>query len=589
SVPLVPLQEIADHNRLILFSWHMVLLFIGLSGVYCGNKKILKNIEQRKQVEHELEQAYGELEQRVEARTLELKQEIEERKKAQQETLQAQREWERTFDSVPDLITILNDRHEVIHANKAMSKMLDMPLDQMLKSKCYRLMHDIDSPPSFCPHSKLLKDYQPCSTEVFDEHSDSYFHVMVTPLYDDNSSFVGSVRVARDITAQKEAEANLRKAEKMEAFGLMAGGVAHDLNNILAAIVGYPDLLLMELPDDSSLRQPIEIIRQSGERAAEVVADLLTVARGVVAERKPANLNTLIREYLVSPEGKELQKWHAEVSFTAKFEPDLMNISCSSIHLKKCIMNLVGNAAEAINASGIVTITTRNQVVDASMTTTDGLTIQAGTYAVVGIRDTGSGIEEKDLQHIFEPFYSKKVMGRSGTGLGLAVVWNSVQDHEGGIIVDSGPQGTLFELFFPAITDELIQEDEDVTLDSLKGHGERVLVVDDDAQQREIAERMLNLLGYTVHTVTSGEEAVRYMQENEAALLVLDMVMGPGINGRETYEEIIAIHPDQKTIVISGFSASEEIEKMKELGVDLLVKKPFRFEILAKAVRQALQ
>ncbi|MCW5208427.1 response regulator, partial [Desulfobulbus sp. US2] len=391
------------------------------------------------------------------------------------------------------------------------------------------------------------------------------------------------------VTAQKEAEANLRKAEKMEAFGLMAGGVAHDLNNILAAIVGYPDLLLMELPDDSSLRQPIEIIRQSGERAAEVVADLLTVARGVVAERKPANLNTLIREYLVSPEGKELQKWHAEVSFTAKFEPDLMNISCSSIHLKKCIMNLVGNAAEAINASGIVTITTRNQVVDASMTTTDGLTIQAGTYAVVGIRDTGSGIEEKDLQHIFEPFYSKKVMGRSGTGLGLAVVWNSVQDHEGGIIVDSGPQGTLFELFFPAITDELIQEDEDVTLDSLKGHGERVLVVDDDAQQREIAERMLNLLGYTVHTVTSGEEAVRYMQENEAALLVLDMVMGPGINGRETYEEIIAIHPDQKTIVISGFSASEEIEKMKELGVDLLVKKPFRFEILAKAVRQALQ
>jgi len=588
SVPMIPLQEIADRNRLILASWHMVLLLIGLSGIYCGNKKIVKNIEQRKQVEHELDRAYGELEQRVETRTLELQEEIEERKKAQLETLRAQKEWERTFDSVPDLITILNDQHDVLHANKAMSERLNLPMEQIINSKCYRLMHGTDSPPSFCPHSKLLKDYQPYSEEVFDEQSGCYFHIMVTPLYDENDSFVGSVHVARDITARKEAEAKLRRAEKMEAVGLMAGGVAHDLNNILAAIVGYPDLLLMELPEDSNLRETLKIIRKSGEKASEVVDDLLTLARGVAAAREPANLNNLIQGYLASPEGKQLQERHTTVSFTTQLDSDLMNISCSSIHIKKCIMNLVGNAAEAIDGSGTVIITTRNQIVDEPITAA-GMVIHSGVYAVVGVRDSGSGIAEKDLQHIFEPFYSKKVMGRSGTGLGLAVVWNSVQDHDGGIIVDSGPQGTLFELFLSAINDELIQESEEMDLDSLKGHGEKILVVDDEAQQRELAEKMLTVLGYTVHTVQSGEEAVRAMEREEANLLLLDMVLGAGINGRQTYEEIIARHPDVKTVIVSGFSESEEMEKMRQLGVHLLIKKPYRFEALAKMVQQALQ
>ncbi|MCI5210477.1 MAG: DUF3365 domain-containing protein, partial [Candidatus Electrothrix sp. ATG2] len=149
SVPLLPLNEIADRNRLILIFWHAVLLFVGLGGIYCGNRKILRNIEQRKLAEYELDKAYGELEQRVEVRTLELQQEIEERKKAQQETLRAQKEWERTFDSVPDLITILNDRHDIIHANKAMSKRLKMPMEQIINNKCYRLMHGTDAPPSF--------------------------------------------------------------------------------------------------------------------------------------------------------------------------------------------------------------------------------------------------------------------------------------------------------------------------------------------------------------------------------------------------------------------------------------------------------
>lgn len=589
AVPLGPLLDITDQNQLILVFWHAVLLLCGLCGIYCGNKKILKNIEQRKEVEHELERAYEELEQRVELRTKGLQQEVEERKKAQMETLRAQKEWERTFDAVPDLITVLNEHHDIIRANKALSEKVNLPMEQIVNSKCYSIMHRSNSPPAFCPHKRVLENYQSYSEEFYNRQLGCHLHVVVTPLYDEQGSFVGSVHVARDITDRKNAEKKLRKAEKMETIGLMAGGVAHDLNNILAAIVGYPDLLLMELPENSTLRQPIEAIRQSGERAGEVVADLLTVARGVVAERKPADLTALIREYIASPERKELQNRYPAVSFATEFVPDLVNVNCSPIHLKKCIMNLVGNAAESIDGTGVVTITTRNQVLDEPMATVGGITLLAGTYAVVGVRDTGSGIKDKDLQHIFEPFYSKKVMGRSGTGLGLAVVWNSVQDHEGGILVDSSSQGTLFELLLPASNEVLTQESEEMSLENLKGQGETVLVVDDEAQQREIAERMLTLLGYSVHTVPSGEEAVRYMEENEAALLLLDMVMRPGINGRVTYEKIIAMHPEQKTIIVSGFSETEEVKKVKELGVDLFLKKPFRSEGLARAIKQVLQ
>ncbi|MCI5122243.1 MAG: response regulator, partial [Candidatus Electrothrix sp. AUS4] len=372
----------------------------------------------------------------------------------------------------------------------------------------------------------------------------------------------------QEIEERKKTEAKLRKAEKMEAIGLMAGAVAHDLNNILSAIVGYPDLLLMELPANSSIRQPIEMIRKSGEKASEVVADLLTFARGVVAVREPANLNTLVREYIASPEAKDLQQRHGGVSFKTELESVLMNINCSTIHLKKCIMNLVGNAAEAINGNGFVTIATRNQIAHGPIMTTGGIVLQAGTYAVVSVRDTGSGIKKEDLQHVFEPFYSKKVMGRSGTGLGLAIVWNSVQDHHGGIIVDSGSQGTLFELFFPASRDILIQENEAATLDNLKGHGEIVLAVDDEAQQLEITYKMLDILGYRAVTVKSGEEAVLYIQKKKVDLIMLDMMMEPGINGCETYEKITAIYPDQKAIIVSGYSEADEIKEMKKLGVD---------------------
>lgn len=389
---------------------------------------------------------------------------------------------------------------------------------------------------------------------------------------------------------RRAEEALLQRQErtkKMEAIGVMAGGVAHDLNNILSGIVNYPELLLLQLPEESELRKPLTAIQEAGLRAAAVVADLLTIARGVASVKETSNPNVLIQEYLDSPEYQRLKFLHANVVFTTQLDPTLGNISCSTVHIKKCLMNLITNAAEAIDDEGMVVIATAKRFVDESAGR--ALQVKEGEYAVITVTDTGSGISEEDIHHIFEPFYTKKVMGKSGTGLGLSVVWNTVQDHAGGISVDSGEQGTIFELYFPVTSGEMVAAKKKKAVDDLKGNGERILVVDDERQQRDIASQMLSSLGYSVHAVGSGEEAVAYLKDKAVDLVLLDMIMSPGMNGRQTYDQIREIHPGQKAVVCSGYSQNEDVQHTHELGAGGFLKKPYSLEQLGEAVKKELK
>ena len=268
-------------------------------------------------------------------------------------------------------------------------------------------------------------------------------------------------------------------------MGLMAGGIAHDLNNILSGIVSYPELLLMDIPEDSPMWKPIKTIQESGMRAADVVEDLLTIARGVATGKEASNLNTLIEGYLKSAEHQKLVEMHPFITFKTEIDSDLLNISCSPTHIKKMLMNLVTNASEAIEGSGTVTISTTNQYLDEPLKGYED--IRTGEYVLLNVSDDGSGISPEDLERIFEPFYTKKMMGRSGTGLGLAVVWNSMQDHNGYINVKSSEKGTVFELYFPVTREEVAGVEEEVPMEDYLGHGEKILVVDDEERQREIA------------------------------------------------------------------------------------------------------
>ena len=400
--------------------------------------------------------------------------------------------------------------------------------------------------------------------------------------------------VARDITERKraaealrESEEKLARSKKMESLGLLAGGVAHDLNNVLSGIVSYPELLLLDLPPDSAWRKPIETIQESGRRAVDIVQDLLTVARGVAMPRQPLNINDVVANYLHSPEYAQIRQHYANVTVQTALAKRLFNISGSSVHVGKVVMNLVSNAVEAIKGSGRVTIATSNRYLDRPLRGYDDVAV--GEYVVLSVSDNGQGISPDDLKRIFEPFYTKKVMGRSGTGLGLAVVWNILMDQKGYIDVLTSAEGTTFELYFPATREELPAKGLPTETLSYHGRGQTILVVDDEASQRDISCRMLEAFGYRAQAVASGEEAVAYLKDKRADLVLLDMIMDPGLNGRETYERIVKQHPGQKAIIVSGFAETDDVLEAQRLGAGQFLKKPVTMEKLGRAVKEELE
>ena len=373
----------------------------------------------------------------------------------------------------------------------------------------------------------------------------------------------------------------------MEAIGTLAGGVAHDLNNILSGIVSYPELLLMDLEKDSPLVKPILTIQKSGEKAAAIVQDLLTLARRGVAATEVVNLNNIISEYLLSPEHEKLLMDHPDIKVERQLEANLLNILGSPVHLSKTIMNLVSNAAEAMLDGGKIIVRTENRHEDKPKNAFDD--ISRGDYVTLTVKDTGIGIPKEDIERIFEPFYTKKAMGRSGTGLGMAVVWGTVKDHRGFIDIKSEEgKGSTITLYFPVTRKELVKDADLDSIEEIRGHGESILVVDDVKEQRQIASQMLEKLGYTVTTAASGEKAVDYMQHHSADLMVLDMIMDPGIDGLETYKQIAAINTGQKTIIASGYSESERVKEAQRLGAGVYIKKPYLLEKLGRAVKTEL-
>ena len=422
-----------------------------------------------------------------------------------------------------------------------------------------------------------------------------HMDVSVSLMKDSKGQPIGFRGIGRDVTERELAEeekkrlqTRLQQAQKMEAIGTLAGGVAHDLNNVLSGIVSYPDLLLMQLSEDSPLIKLILTIQKSGEKAAAIVQDLLTLARRGVAVTEVVNLNHIISEYLKSPELEKLKSFHTNVQVEANLGTDLLNILGSPVHLSKTIMNLVSNAAEAMSDGGEILISTLNRYIDQSIRGYDDVT--EGNYVTLTVSDTGVGISPEDIEKIFEPFYTKKKMGRSGTGLGMAVVWGTVKDHKGYIDVKSTVgKGTTFTLYFPVNRKGLPKDKSLISIEDYMGKGESLLVVDDVKEQREIAYVILKKLGYSVASVSSGEEAVDYMKDNSANLLVLDMIMDPGIDGLDTYKQILELHPGQKAIIASGFSETDRVKEAQRLGAGKYIKKPYTLEKIGLAVKEELE
>lgn len=529
---------------------------------------------------------------------------ITERNQAEKILQDSQRRLADIIDFFPDATLIIDKDGKIIAWNRALEAMTGVKKEAMLGKgnheyalPFYGNRRPILIDLALYPNREMEKKYTSIQRvgdillgESFTTNLPSgNIHLSGTAsvLRDETGEIVAAIECIRDNTERKVLEEHLNRAEKMESLGTLAGGVAHDLNNVLGILVGYSELIREELPENSSLIRYADNLMQSSMRASAIIQDLLTLARRGVNVSEVVDLNGFVFNYLRTPEFEKLKSYHPDVKIWTELEDSLLNIKGSPIHLGKTIMNLVSNAAEAISGHGEVTIRTENRYLDHPIHGYDA--IQEGDYAVLMVSDNGSGISANDLGKIFEPFYTKKVMGRSGTGLGLAVVWGTVKDHHGYIDVQSEEsKGTTFTLYFPATREAPAKVEKTASPVAYRSRGESVLVVDDVKEQRELAMNILGRFGYQVDAVASGEAAVEYIKNKKVDLIVLDMIMDPGIDGLEAYRRILEVNPGQKAIIVSGFSETGRVRKAQEMGAGRFVRKPYILEKIGLAVRNEL-
>ncbi len=513
------------------------------------------------------------------------------RDRQEKERKRAEEKYQQLFELSSDAIFLIDDETgRIYEANATTTALYGYTRDELLERK----NTDMSAEPSETRAATIGRRTL-IPVRWHRKKDGTVFPVEITARHFTWNSRPVHIAAIRDITPrlkveeeQKRLEERLHRAEKMEALGVMAGGVAHDLNNILGVLVGYSELLLLKMPADSPYRGHIANILESGKKSAAIIQDLLALTRREVAASKVINLNRVVRDYLNTPEFEMLQSLYPGVTFRTDLNPDLLNMNGSPVHLGKMVMNLVSNAVEASCERGEVMIRTENRYLDAPVSGYDDM--KEGEHVVLAVSDQGKGIAAEDIGRIFEPFYTKKMMGRrNGTGLGLAVVWGVVKDHGGYIDVRSTEgEGTVFTLYFPVVREEEATEQRKASLLQYQGRGESILVVDDVKEQRKLARNMLTTLGYRTAAVSSGEEAVEYLRTSRADLMVLDMIMTPGIDGLETYRRVLEISPGQKAVIVSGYSETERVQEVQKLGAGAYIRKPYLMEKIGIAIRKEL-
>jgi len=403
-----------------------------------------------------------------------------------------------------------------------------------------------------------------------------------TVLTDETGKFAGTLSSGEDITERKRLEDQLRQAQKMEAVGQLAGGVAHDFNNILQAVIGYGSLVHMKLAKEDPLRHPIEQILAASERAARLVRGLLAFSRKQIINPRPVEVNEVIRGV-----EKLLRRLIGEeIELRTSLAPGAVTVLADSGQLEQVLMNLATNARDAMPEGGVLSIeTSRLEAGPGSFR--PGSELGPGNYAVIAVSDTGTGMDDKTKGKIFDPFFTTKEVGR-GTGLGLAIVYGVLKQHNGDVSVYSEPgKGTTFKLYFPAVANTVV-EPEAVEPPLPTGGAETLLLAEDDETVRTITRSTLENFGYAVIEAVDGEDALRkYIARKDGIhLVILDVIM-PKRNGKSAYDEMRKIRPDVKAIFTSGYAA--DIIQQKGISEDgNFLSKPVAPAELLRKVRETL-
>jgi len=409
---------------------------------------------------------------------------------------------------------------------------------------------------------------------------------------------VGTARDVTDVRRMKEHEREYRlalgRAERMESLAVLAGGVAHDLNNILMPILTLPGVILDDIeaanaPVPETLAEDLDVIGRSGQRAAAVARDLLSLSRCQFVERTPLPINEIVESVLASGVVQTLVKDYGSVRVEREMSAREPMVNGSETHLYQALLNLVINALEAMPQGGVLRVRTEIYRVDEAVSAYE--LIDRGEYVRLTVTDTGHGIPADAIDRVFEPFHSRKQRStRSGSGLGLAVVYGVVKGHEGYVDLASAvDEGTSFSLYFPACHQAQAVPEAQA---EVVGGSERVLLVDDEDLPREMAVRMLRQLGYRVTMARSGHEAVDILRQtydghesSPFALVLLDMVMEDGFDGLDTFCALTELCPTQRCMLISGFSDGDRVRRAQKLGAGGFLQKPFSVSQLARKVR----
>lgn len=498
------------------------------------------------------------------------------RTKAEAALKSSEKKFRSYVDNAPDGIFVVDENGNYIDVNKSASRITGYSREELLAMNILNLVPDKEHHRAL-EHFNELKDKGQSSGELlFRKKSGEIGYWIVDAVILDDGTYLGFVR---DITEMHRLKALESRAERLELAGTIAGQVAHDLNNLLSPLLAYPEFIREELTESNNCHHYLNMIEESAQKIADINQDLLVMGRRGHYNAEVLNLNTVIHNVVM-----ELQPFPKTIKCNIEYADDLMNILGGMAQLHRLISNMLHNAFDAMMGVGQLTIITENCYIDELKI--DYGVVPRGEYVKLTISDTGCGIPDDVVQKIFDPFFSTKNADKKrGSGLGMSVVDAVIRDHRGYIDLTTRiGEGTTFYVYFPITR----KDSEKTEITDIVGGDERILVVDDDDIQRDVSEQILRKFGYTVQSKQSGEKAVEFIKNNPQDLIVLDMVMPGGMDGTDTYREIKKIYPDQRAIILSGYSESTRVLIAQELGAGAFVQKPLTMSAFAEAVRVEL-
>ncbi len=511
---------------------------------------------------------------------------ISERKAAEEKERQAQREWSRTFDSSTDIITIQNLKHEITQCNQAAVVAFGLNKDECIGKYCYELFSGNKEPCPGCPLTEISDNFKPYTEEFFHKKLDKTFSITVSPILDDTGQTTGISHFAKDITQQRKLEEQLRQAQKMESLGTLAGGIAHDFNNILSAIIGYTQLAMLHTPPDSKAFDSLKQVTTGGQRAVDLVKQILTFSRKTEYRMAPIEVQRIITETL-----KLLRpSLPMTIEIRQNIDPNCPPVLADAVQVHQVIMNLCTNAYHAMcdQNSGTLEISLTKIDIQPEMTV-PLFNLQAGEYLLLRISDTGTGMDNATLEKIFEPYFTTKKTGE-GTGLGLAVAHGIIKDFGGHISVYSEPnEGTCFSIYLPVPAGQTQTTQEPSAPIEVPMGTERLLIVDDEKPIADLLKVTLESYGYQVTDTTESPEALRiFKQDPELFDMVITDYAMPQINGIDLAEELLKVREDLPILLCTGFNDANNNSKALQVGIKTCMNKPIQSDQLALAVRKFL-